>query len=48
MFEASEETVAEEVPPEHEEPAQFADDDSDDEPETPTATADLLVTLVSA
>ena len=47
MFEASEETVADEVPPEHEEPAQFSDDDSDDEPETPT-TADLLVTLVSS
>ncbi|CAD6335579.1 unnamed protein product [Miscanthus lutarioriparius] len=41
-FEAFEEPVAEEAPPEHEEPAQFADDDSDDEPETPTATADLL------
>ncbi|OQU76994.1 hypothetical protein SORBI_3010G250300 [Sorghum bicolor] len=40
-FQAFEEPVAEEAPPEHEEPAQFADDDSDDEPETLT-TADLL------
>ncbi|KAF8658875.1 hypothetical protein HU200_059374 [Digitaria exilis] len=39
-FEAFEEPVAEEVPPEPEEEPQFADED-DDEPETPT-TADLL------
>ena len=46
MLEVFAEPVAEEVPPEPEEP-QFADDYDEDEPETPT-TADLLVILVSA
>ena len=46
MLEVFVEPVAEEVPPEPEEP-QFADDYDEDEPETPT-TADLLVILVSA
>jgi len=40
MLEVFAEPVAEEVPPEPEEP-QFADDYDEDEPETPT-TADLL------
>ncbi|RCV22717.1 hypothetical protein SEVIR_4G255600v4 [Setaria viridis] len=41
MFEAFEEPVAEEVPPEPEEEPRFADDCDEEEPETPT-TADLL------
>ncbi|CAN6215752.1 unnamed protein product [Urochloa humidicola] len=41
IFEAIEEPVAEDYPPEPEEEPQFADDNDEDEPETPT-TADLL------
>jgi hypothetical protein len=44
VFQAFEEPVSEEIPPEPEDEPQFADED-DDEPETPT-TADFLVILV--